>query len=765
MWMATENDGYAMWRTLIPAAMVVAWGWALLTPLVYRLTRAALPSRVGWRTSLAVHSLACALVAIGTTALRLRVTAWMWGTAFPSVSSFGELVVFWSDVNLFTYLAIVMIGRAADGFRRYLDRALRAHVLETQLARAQLHYLEIQLQPHFLFNSLNAIQELAHEAPAAAERMLNKLRTLLGLSLARGGRDEVPLLDELSSLQPYIDIQRTRFSDWLTVAIQCDEDARDALVPHLILQPLVENSIRHGLAVRAGSGHIVIRARRMRNRLQLEVQDNGVGVAASSGGRPTGIGLPNTGDRLRQLYGADQSLVLREAEGGGTVVEINIPYRKAAVDDRLPGSSDAVRPDMPPDSDPLDVDSWRTGEFSVGQFVSLPAKSTQEDSAADECTGSRPVAGSGAASVASVPLPPSRFGPRVLIGVVMLWLLMALLWTVQMQVYAAFRGMAWKPFSIDLLKLQSVASLYWIAVTPLVLWLSRAVRIRPNRWVGPLAIHIGVAVVLSFGHLEVTNLLDLSQSPILVPFNINPLTGNLFVYIMLVAWMNSRDFSAWYRAREVAAARLTSEIASSRFRALCVQLRPQFLLGTLELLAHLVHRDVGRAERLIARLADVLRRTLDAARDRTTTLRSELQLLTACVEAHQIGIRPNLALDVEVDGPSMTSVIPSRLVCTMVDDLLAGETADPEARLAISVAAERVASATRIRIRGDAAWQDVSSGRHAWWRKKSVAEAAIADAGPLVSVTFPDRSTAVVVVADPPSDRQPGPPLVAAAAA
>jgi len=229
--------------------------------------------------------------------------------------------------------------------------------------------------------------------------------------------------------------------------------------------------------------------------------------------------------------------------------------------------------------------------------------------------------------------------------------------------------------------------------------------------------------------------------------------------------MNSRDFSAWYRAREVAAARLTSEIANSRFRALCVQLRPQFLLGTLELLAQLVHRDVWRAEHLIARLADVLRRTLDAARDRTTTLRSELQLLTACVEAHKVGIRPNVALELDVDGPAMGSSIPSRLVCTMADDLLAGETADSDARLVISVAAERVMDATRIRIHGEANWKDLPSEMHAWWRKKSVAEAAIADAGPLVSVTFPDRSTAVVIVADAPSGQVAGTPLAAAAAA
>ncbi|MEP7345656.1 MAG: histidine kinase, partial [Gemmatimonadaceae bacterium] len=683
------------------------------------------------------------------------------------VSSFAERITFWSDVNLFTYLAIVLMGRAYDSFRRYLDRALRTHVLETQLARAQLHYLELQLQPHFLFNSLNAIQELAHEAPNAAERMLHKLRALLGLSLVHGGRDEVSLLEELASLQPYIDIQRTRFSEWLTVAIECDDPARRALVPHLILQPLVENSIRHGLSVRAGPGHIRVVARRVRNRLQLEVHDNGIGIAESPSGARTGIGLRNTGDRLRQLYGADQGLVLREADGGGTVVEINIPYREAAAEERPLASLEGMVMSPYDDSDPNDVDTWRTGEFSTAKFVSLPARTTQGAITPSDSAVGVPAAG------ATTPIdpalasdtPPSRLGPKVLASFVALWLLMALVWTAQMQVFTALRGMKYESLSLSLLKLQLLGSVYWIAVSPVILMLSRKLRIRPERWIGPLAIHILVAIALSFGHLELTNLTELSQQPILVPFNINPLTGNFFVYFALVAWMNSRDFSAWYRAREVAAARLTSEIANSRFRALCVQLRPQFLLGTLELLAQLVHKDVWRAEHLIARLADVLRRTLDSARDRTTTLRSELQLLTACVEAHKVGIRPNVALELDIDGPAMGSSIPSRLVCTMADDLLAGETADPEGRLVISVAAERVADATRIRIHGEAKWKDKPSEMHAWWRKKSVAEAAIADAGPLVSVTFPDRSTAVVIVADPPSGQLAGSPIAAAVAA
>ena len=131
-----------------------------------------------------------------------------------------------------------------------------------------------------------------------------------------------------------------------------------------------------------------------------------------------------------------------------------------------------------------------------------------------------------------------------------------------------------------------------------------------------------------------------ARRPILDAFNINPLTGNFFLYFGLLAWSHSRDFAAWYRARELTSAELTSEIARSRFQALCVQVRPQFVLGTLDLLARLVHVDVPRADRLIARLADVLRLTLDTAALRSTTLQEELDLVTASVEAHRLGIRP-----------------------------------------------------------------------------------------------------------------------------
>ena len=325
----TTSPSRDQWGWMVVSALIMAWTWAALTPFLFGLARIADPARIGWLRSLTAHGITFALVALGMGMLRLTLimtlgpameTEWQfWPSLWPRA-------VFWADVNLFTYLAVVLTGRAIASHRRYLDRTLRTHVLETQLARAQLHFLELQLQPHFLFNSLNAIQELAHEAPNAAERMLRRLHALLSRSLERSGQDEHSLAEELSALEPYIDIQRTRF-EWLMVGLHVNADTRTAMVPHLILQPLVENAIRHGLAVRQGPGHIEVFAERRGDRLVMQVRDDGVGLSTATTPGRSGIGLRNASDRLRQLYGHDHRFELRPREHGGVVVEIDIPFR------------------------------------------------------------------------------------------------------------------------------------------------------------------------------------------------------------------------------------------------------------------------------------------------------------------------------------------------------------------------------------------------------------------------------------------------------
>ena len=207
---------------------------------------------------------------------------------------------------------------------------LEAAQLETQLARAQLDALRTQLHPHFLFNTLNTISVLMREDVATANRMLLRLSELLRLALKNAGTHEVSLRQEMEFLRSYLEIERTRFQHRLKVQTEIDPEALDALVPNLILQPLVENAIRHGVAPRPTQSTIEIRALRRNGRVELRVRDDGPGIdemrkEAAAGG----IGLSNTRARLDKLYGAAHSFQLSPADGGGTQVTITIPFHPA----------------------------------------------------------------------------------------------------------------------------------------------------------------------------------------------------------------------------------------------------------------------------------------------------------------------------------------------------------------------------------------------------------------------------------------------------
>ena len=751
---------------MVVSALVMAWTWAAITPLLFSLARVADPARIGWLRSLAAHGFALVVVALGMGALRLALilafspsTPEGWRFQF-SGELFWPRAIFWADVNLFTYLAVVLTGRAVASHRRYLDRTLRTHVLETQLARAQLHFLELQLQPHFLFNSLNAIQELAHEAPNAAERMLRRLHALLARSLERSGQDEHSLSEELAALEPYLDIQRTRF-EWLAVGLHVNPDTRSAMVPHLILQPLVENAIRHGLAVRQGPGHIEVFAERRGDRLVMQVRDDGVGLPTSTTPGRSGIGLRNANERLRQLYGRNHRFELRPREHGGVVVEIDIPFRVQEEGSLAPSWTESPRSrEVMPEVTVEEVSAWRTGEFAAAVLptpvasrpplgMDRPRQVVSSDPGR-ETRQSEPL-------IAAVerdhePTTPLLSG-RTWLLLVALWLGAAGLWTVQMHGYFWLTAPGFTGWDWGIIRLQFAGALYWTLASLGVLALARRYRLYGRRAAPHLGVHFGAAILFSFGFLWVLRGVGLTAAPMFDVLNINPLTGNFFLYFGLLAWSHSRDFAAWYRARELTSALLTSEIARSRFQALCVQVRPQFVLGTLDLLARLVHVDVPRADRLIARLADVLRLTLDTASLHSTSLQDELDLVNASVEAHRLGIRPAVTLVVDVPSEALGTQLPSRLLVTLVDDLLAsdGEGArDAAPPLEVNVSAERAIDATRIRIRGVNVGSASEKGPHDWWRRKSAAEAAVADAGPLVTVAFPDRATAVLIVADNP---------------
>jgi LytS/YehU family sensor histidine kinase len=217
-------------------------------------------------------------------------------------------------------------------YKRDRDRELLGSQLESKLAQAQVQILEMQLQPHFLFNTLNGIMVLIKQDPDMASRMIARLSEFLRLTLESAGEQEVTLRRELDYLNRYIQIEQLRFGDRRTVEQSVNPDDLEALVPNLILQPIVENAIRHGVSKRRGPARICIEALRDNGSLTIHVRDNGSGLPSNGGGGiKEGIGLRNTRTRLQYLYGAAQEFGLTSPEGGGVDVRMRIPYHKSGV--------------------------------------------------------------------------------------------------------------------------------------------------------------------------------------------------------------------------------------------------------------------------------------------------------------------------------------------------------------------------------------------------------------------------------------------------
>jgi len=245
-----------------------------------------------------------------------------WVGWYAELPPFGRVLLRSVENNLLVYLLLVGAAHAAHYARRYRQR-------ETQLAQAQLAALQAQLHPHFLFNALNTVSALVHDDPDAADRMIARLSDLLRHTLDSAGTHEVTLREEIAFLAAYLEIEQARFEDRLRVEWAVDPTVLGAGVPHLLLQPLVENAIRHGIAPRPAPGTVWVRAARAAGAVRLTVRDDGVGLGhrAASGG---GVGLANTRARLAQLYGDAHALTVAPAPGGGTVVEVTIPFRALA---------------------------------------------------------------------------------------------------------------------------------------------------------------------------------------------------------------------------------------------------------------------------------------------------------------------------------------------------------------------------------------------------------------------------------------------------
>jgi two-component system, LytTR family, sensor kinase len=232
--------------------------------------------------------------------------------------------------HVIAYCVLVGGIYVVDFYREARNRQVASAELETQLAQAQLHNLRLQLQPHFLFNALNTISAVMHEDVQRADAMLAQLSDLLRRTLRGADSQEVPLNEELDLLKNYLAIMKARFGEDLMVDFAIDPALGHALVPQLILQPLVENSIRHGREGTHSRVDVRVCAQCQGGKLTLQVSDNGPGIAElQKGGWRKGVGLSNTEERLEGMYGQDHEFLLENSQGGGLTVTVRLPLRMA----------------------------------------------------------------------------------------------------------------------------------------------------------------------------------------------------------------------------------------------------------------------------------------------------------------------------------------------------------------------------------------------------------------------------------------------------
>jgi len=303
--------------------------WAVVAPLVIRLARRFRFDRQTWRKALAVH--VPAMLAACFVHVALSVGARLWAgygrEGWTFWAALRDLYLNNVDWEMMTYCAIVGITHAVDYRRAAVEREVQAAHLETRLVEARLEVLQHQLHPHFLFNTLHGISTLMHRDINAAETMITLLADLLRASLATRTQ-EIPLKDELDLLRKYLDIERIRFGDRLTLTYDIDAETLDARVPSFLLQPLVENAIEHGIAPMSRPGSVAVHARREGDSLWLEIRDNGVGLSRDAlDALQKGIGLSNTRSRLRHLYGPHHRFEFVRQAAGGLAVRIVLPWR------------------------------------------------------------------------------------------------------------------------------------------------------------------------------------------------------------------------------------------------------------------------------------------------------------------------------------------------------------------------------------------------------------------------------------------------------
>jgi len=317
------------WHFAVTRSLADWYVFALLALPALRLARRFPLGDAPARWLVILHLVASVVFSLVWMLLRAGVAVWL--ERQPFAETLRHALVATLVFNVLVYWVVVVVAQAADLYHRYRDRERRGLDLEKRLAESRLLALQMQLNPHFLFNALHGVSALMYRDVDAADRMLVRLSELLRHALDRSDAQQVPLRDELAFLDRYLELEQIRFAGRLRVRHEIDDACRDALVPNLILQPLVENAIKHGLASQVKAGIITLRARQPApRRLRLEVEDNGRGLIP--GQTPEdGIGLANCRARLQQLYGDQGRIEIAGGADGGVRVTIEVPWLESPV--------------------------------------------------------------------------------------------------------------------------------------------------------------------------------------------------------------------------------------------------------------------------------------------------------------------------------------------------------------------------------------------------------------------------------------------------
>jgi two-component system LytT family sensor kinase len=303
--------------------------WALITPVVLQLSEAYPIQQIRWLKNTVIHSVALVTLWFVAT-VAMAIVRWAANLGDPGfLQTLLPMIArspLWLDIVC--YSVIVAVERALWYRHRFNVESLRSNQLSAQLSRAKLQALKMQLHPHFLFNSLNSLSELIREDPEAAREMIRNLETFLHLTVSDSDHQVIPFQQELEFLNCYLSIENVRYQDRLSIEMNVEPQSLNVPVPNLLLQPIVENAIRHGIASRSTPGRIEIHAKRENGDLKVSVQDNGPGLRKSGNLAAisrAGLGLSNTKARLLQLYGDRHRFELTDAPGGGLIVSLEIP--------------------------------------------------------------------------------------------------------------------------------------------------------------------------------------------------------------------------------------------------------------------------------------------------------------------------------------------------------------------------------------------------------------------------------------------------------